>query len=164
MAPRFRRRKGGDDGDDPEDTVRLDEEHAWWAQRPVEEVWRPREDEPAAEAPERDILAEHFGTDWRTSFGFDAPPGAAAGPDVAEPLATEELPAEEPFDPADPYSVLGIDADASWEDIVDAHRRMARRHHPDRLVGRPPAEVAAGEDRIRGINAAYAELKIRRGR
>jgi DnaJ-domain-containing protein 1 len=162
MAPRFsRRREPADEpsGDDPE-TVDLDDaDHAWWAQRPVEEVWRPRErPSPEESTAPRDVLAEHFGADWRTSFGFDPPaptvPEEDPGPTEAEP----------PVDTSDAYAVLGVDAVATWEEIVDAHRRMARRHHPDRLVGRPEHEVAAGEDRIRAVNAAYAELKVRRGR
>jgi DnaJ like chaperone protein len=70
----------------------------------------------------------------------------------------------EPVDPSDPYAVLEIEATATWAEIVEAHRRMARRHHPDRLVGRSAVEIAAGEDRIRVINAAYADLRVRRGR
>ncbi|HEX4866684.1 MAG TPA: J domain-containing protein [Acidimicrobiales bacterium] len=163
MAPRFPRRRGsaddpaGDDGD----TVDLDDaDHAWWAQRRVEEVWRPRPGPPARDADRpRDVLAEHFGADWRTSFGFDPPPTTAASDGEPGPVEVEP-----PLDPSDAYAVLGVDAVATWEEIVEAHRRMARRHHPDRLVGRPAAEVAAGEDRIRAINAAYAELKVRRGR
>lgn len=163
MAPRFPRRRGhADDAADEEvETVDLDDaEHAWWAQRPVEEVWRPRgRPEPEDGPAPRDVLAEHFGPDWRTSFGFDPPP--ATGPPEDEPETVE---VEPPLDTSDAYAVLGVDAAASWDEIVDAHRRLARRHHPDRLVGRPDTEVAAGEDRIRAINAAYAELKVRRGR
>lgn len=159
MAPRFSRRRRDKDavGDGPasdEEPARLDDdEHAWWAQRDIDAVWTPREaptlDDPP---PERDVLADHFGEDWRTSFGFDEPAGP---PGPGEPS---------PPEPTDPYEVLGIDASATWEEIVEAHRRLARHHHPDRLVGRTDAEVAAGEDRIRAINAAYAELKVRRGK
>ena len=76
MAPRIprRRRDEPQEGDasraDVDDARLDDDEHAWWAQREIDEVWTPRE-EPAPEAePERDVLAEHFGEDWRTSFGF----------------------------------------------------------------------------------------------
>jgi DnaJ-class molecular chaperone len=91
----------------------------------------------------------------------DAPEPAAPAPDPGEPGADAEA---EAVDPADPYAVLEVAATATWEEIVDAHRRQARRHHPDRLVGRPDHEIAAAEDRIRHINAAYRELKVRRGR
>lgn len=78
--------------------------------------------------------------------------------------AQRDIAALAPVEAEDPYEVLEIDPSATWEEIVEAHRRMARHHHPDRLVGRAAAEIVAGEDRIRAINAAYAELKVRRGR
>ena len=144
-------RKGADGadghaGDGEDENVDLaDEAHAWWAQRDIEEPWTPSApDQRAQEAEVRDVLAEHFGADWRSSFGFDPP---------TDPPAQEEPP---PAPPSSPYEVLEIDDSATWEEIVDAHRRLARRHHPDRLVGSGAAEIAAGEDRIRSINAAYA--------
>jgi DnaJ-domain-containing protein 1 len=161
MAPRFpRRHRDDDDAEDPDDTVALDDDaHAWWAQRPVEDLWRPRADRAPVEEPERDVLAEHFGADWRTSFGFDPPP---VMPDAADPegaQADEELP-----DEGDAYAVLGVEATATWEEIVAAHRALARRHHPDRVASLGPEAVTAAEERIVRINAAYAELRIRRGR
>ena len=175
-------RKGRDDGADgraaasggDDEHVALDsEEHAWWAQRDVSEVWVPR-GEPAAEPVDgrggaRDILADHLGEDWRTAFGFTTADGTpvteAPEPEpAAVPPGTEAQPGEEPVDTSDPYAVLDVASTATWEEIVDAHRRQARRHHPDRLVGRPDDEIAAAEDRIRQINAAYRELKVRRGR
>ena len=160
MAPRFSRRRR----DEPEDhdasgsdadNASLDsDEHAWWAQREIDAVWTPRDDptqEPLREAErERDVLAEHFGDDWRTSFGFDSP---------APPALEAEV---EPLDRNDPYAVLEIDPTAEWKDIVNARRRLARRHHPDRVSGKSDDEIRASEDRIRAINAAYAELKVRR--
>ncbi|MGH9085301.1 MAG: J domain-containing protein [Acidimicrobiales bacterium] len=175
-------RKGRDDGEDgraphsgrDDEHVDLDgEEHAWWAQRDVSEVWAPRGEPPRepddGRGGERDILADHLGEDWRTAFGFTTADGtpvteapepqpAAATPEAEAPLAPE------PVDASDPYAVLDVASTATWEEIVDAHRRQARRHHPDRLVGRPDDEVAAAEDRIRHINAAYRQLKVRRGR
>lgn len=159
MAPPFPRRSHGD-GDDPDERVRLDDEaHAWWAQRPLEELWRPRE-APSAEAePSRDVLAEHFGPDWSTSFGFDPPlPDPDGGAPGAEP-EEDALP-----DDGDAYALLGVEPSATWEEIVAAHRAMARRHHPDRVASQGPAAVAAAEERIVRVNAAYAELRIRRGR
>lgn len=100
--------------------------------------------------PKRDILAEHFGEDWRTSF--DPKPPAD---DIDPPT---------PVDPDDPYSVLGVEPDASWETIVEAHRRLARRNHPDQLFGRTEEEVAAAEQRMRDVNVAYSELRVRRGK
>lgn len=166
MAPRFPGRRRGraapapaDQAPEPEaddEPVHLDDdEHAWWAQRDVATAWAPPAPPPGGEdaEPERDVLAEHFGADWRTTFGYPS--------DTVPPPPAAEPPVE---DTADPYAVLEVDPSSTWEAIVDAHRSMARRHHPDRLVGRSEAEVAAGEASIRAINAAYAELKVRRGR
>ncbi|MGH9085304.1 MAG: J domain-containing protein [Acidimicrobiales bacterium] len=174
-------RKGRDDGADgrapdsgrDDEHVDLDsEEHAWWAQRDVSEVWAPR-GEPVAEpvegrGDERDILADHLGEDWRTAFGFTTADGTpvteAPEPRPAGPPEAEVPSASDPIEASDPYAVLDVASTATWEEIVDAHRRQARRHHPDRLVGRPDHEIEAAEDRIRHINAAYRELKVRRGR
>lgn len=165
MAPRFPRRRGNaDQPDDDEDTVDLDDaDHAWWAQRDVGDVWRPRpEGASPQEEPERDVLAEHFGADWRRTFEFDPPP--APGPSPADETEPEVEVEPVPVDDGDPYAVLAVEASATWEEIVGAHRQMARRHHPDRLAGASDAERTAAEDRIRAINRAYAELKVRRGR
>jgi hypothetical protein len=70
--------------------------------------------------------------------GADAPP-------LLAPDATSE----------DPYAVLGVARSAPWEQIVAAHKRLARSWHPD---------AGGDEDLIRRLNAAFAELRIRRGR
>ena len=59
--------------------------------------------------------------------------------------------------------MLEVSEDATWEEIVAAHRHQARVHHPDRLVGLSADEQDAGEERIRVINQAYQELRVRRG-
>jgi DnaJ-domain-containing protein 1 len=176
MAPRFSRRR--DPADEPADEEGADDgdadlgadEHAWWAQRDIEDAWTPHaRPDPEEEAPPRDVLADHFGADWRTSFGFDDPSGPVPSDPVPNPpepgLADPEAEAPVPvIDTSDPYAVLEVDPAASWEQIVTAHRNQARRHHPDGLFGRSEEEVAAAEDRIRSINVAYQELRIRRGR
>jgi hypothetical protein len=181
MAPRFHRRRDDADEDaDPDLTPASldDDEHAWWAQRDLADVWSPREPPPPPDRVERDVLAEHFGADWRTSFGFDdparpIPPGepgiltadgqpAERPSQASEPVTSEISPP--PADTSDPYVVLDIDPSATWEEIVAAHRAMARRHHPDRLFGQSSEQVEAAEEWIRAINAAFAELRVRRDR
>lgn len=130
------------------------DEHAWWSQSEVAEAWKPKTRRTHAEqeaADKRDILAEHFGADWRTSFGF-TPPDEASSDEASS------------IDASDPYEVLGLQSTASWADIVTAHRDLVRLHHPDRLVGQSEHEQAAGEERIRVINTAYQELQVRRGK
>lgn len=141
----------------PSEAAHLDDaDHAWWAQTDVERVWTPKVRRRAEEAKEQDILAEHFGADWRTSFGFTA-------------LTDEELSAEaaleqQALDDQDPYQVLQVEPTATWEEIVAAHRNQARVHHPDRLFGQSDHEKQVSEDRIRVVNAAYQELRVRRGK
>src|SRR5262245_59652480 len=116
MAPwsRKRRRAPEPASTPPAEAVRLDDEdHAWRAQEDVTQVWRPREP-PVAPEPERDILAEHFGADWRTSFGF-----TPADDDVED----------EPSEPG-PYEILAVAESATWEEIVAAHRHQVRVNHP----------------------------------
>jgi len=137
-----------------------DDEHAWWAQAEVDNAWKPRDrsrPEASSKGPseERDILAEHFGDDWRTSFLYTPP--------SEEELEEERRRAEQQIDDQDPYKVLQVSEGASWEEIVAAHRHQARVHHPDRLVGVSDEERERGEERIRVINQAYQELRVRRG-
>ena len=50
----------------------------------------------------------------------------------------------------DYYEVLGVNRDASAEDIKKAYRKLVFEHHPDRNP-----EKADAEERIREINVAY---------
>ncbi len=52
----------------------------------------------------------------------------------------------------DYYEVLGVSRDASAEDIQQAYRKLARRHHPD--VNKNPG----AEERFKEINEAYHVL------
>jgi len=56
---------------------------------------------------------------------------------------------------ANPFKDLGIDANASDDDIQKAYRKAARANHPD-LGGDP--------EQMKKINQAYEEIKRRRGR
>ena len=53
---------------------------------------------------------------------------------------------------SDPYTVLGVDRNADDKTIASAHRRLARRHHPD-LAGE-----SATRQMIR-INAAFEAIR-----
>lgn len=53
----------------------------------------------------------------------------------------------------DPYAVLGVPRDASALQVARAHRRLAKRHHPDLHEG-----AAEAADRMRRINEAWAVL------
>jgi curved DNA-binding protein len=53
----------------------------------------------------------------------------------------------------DYYQTLGVDRNASEDDIRKAYRRLARKHHPDVNPGDPTAE-----ERFKDINEAYQVL------
>ena len=53
----------------------------------------------------------------------------------------------------DPYAVLGVPRDASALQVARAHRRLAKRHHPDLHEG-----AAEAADRMRRINEAWYVL------
>ena len=51
----------------------------------------------------------------------------------------------------DPYKVLGVERDASEDEIKTAYRRLAMKHHPDRTDG--------DDVKFKEIQAAYDQLK-----
>ena len=54
----------------------------------------------------------------------------------------------------DPYAVLGVDRNASDEEIKQAYRRLAKKDHPDL---NPGDKVAA--EKMQEVNAAYEQIK-----
>jgi hypothetical protein len=61
----------------------------------------------------------------------------------------------------DPYRILGLEKDASFEVIRDAYHRLSKLYHPDRYAGvELPPEVGAYLDgKAKSINAAFRALK-----
>ena len=102
------------------------------------------------------------------------PAGALTAPPEREPATAPVEPLAPPGDPVeasppplpradvvDPYELLGVSRRAPWADITAAYRRRARAWHPD---GAPAEEQERRHELIRDLNAAYAELRVRRGR
>jgi curved DNA-binding protein CbpA len=54
----------------------------------------------------------------------------------------------------DYYNTLGINTDASAEEIKKAYRSLALKHHPDRN----PGDTGAAEAKFKEINEAYEVL------
>jgi hypothetical protein len=54
---------------------------------------------------------------------------------------------------------LGVSKGAGVEEISAAYRELARTHHPDKVANLEPEVREYSEQRMKEINAAYAELK-----
>ena len=57
----------------------------------------------------------------------------------------------------DYYETLGVDRNASDDDLKKAYRKLARQHHPDLHTGDQQKKTA--EDKFKEINEAYEVLK-----
>ena len=53
----------------------------------------------------------------------------------------------------DPYSVLGVNKNATEEEIKNAYRELARKYHPDNYVDNPLSDLAS--EKMKEINEAY---------
>jgi DnaJ like chaperone protein len=88
----------------------------------------------------------------RTAFRLDEA--------AAERASTGRARTAEPIG-VDPYSVLGVPAGASDEEVRLAWRQLMREHHPDSLAARGvPEELVRGATRkVAEINAAWDRIK-----
>lgn len=66
---------------------------------------------------------------------------------------------------SDPYKVLGCRETDSFDTIRMAYRRLVKKYHPDYLHGQgaDDATVQEATRKIQEINAAYEQIKARRG-
>lgn len=58
----------------------------------------------------------------------------------------------------DYYEVLGVDKNASEDDIKKAYRKLAIKYHPDRQAGKSDAEKKEAEDKFKEAAEAYEVL------
>ena len=63
---------------------------------------------------------------------------------------------------SDPYSILGVDRNASDEEIKKAYRRLSRKYHPDANINNPHKEEA--EAKFKEVQQAYQQIMDERER
>lgn len=63
------------------------------------------------------------------------------------------------------YATLGLNTDASAQEVKRAYRKLVSQYHPDKLVsqGLPDEMMEVSKKRVREINAAYDAIKASRG-
>ncbi len=57
----------------------------------------------------------------------------------------------------DPYKVLGINENATDEEVKKAYRNLAKKYHPDNYANSPLADVA--QEKMKEINEAYDKIQ-----
>lgn len=63
----------------------------------------------------------------------------------------------------DPYKVLGVDQNATDEQIKNAYRELVKKYHPDRYLNNPLADLA--NEKMQEVNKAYETINnIRSGK
>lgn len=56
----------------------------------------------------------------------------------------------------DPYKVLGVNQNASDDEIKKAYRELAKKYHPDNYVNNPLKDLA--DEKMKEINEAYDKI------
>lgn len=68
-------------------------------------------------------------------------------------------------DQSDPYTILGVEHDATDKQIKSAYRKLIKEHHPDLLMaqGVPEELIDVANDKLAAINTAYDTIAKVRG-
>ena len=63
----------------------------------------------------------------------------------------------------DPYRVLGVSPSATDDEVKSAYRKMALKHHPDRVATLGEDVRKAAEEKFQKINSAKEKIFSARG-
>ncbi len=61
------------------------------------------------------------------------------------------------------YEVLGVNKNASDEEVKNAYRKLARKYHPDKVSHLGKEFTSLAEEKFKAINDAYQHVKKARG-
>lgn len=61
------------------------------------------------------------------------------------------------------YKILGIDANATDEEVKKAYREMAKKYHPDKVAYLGEDVRKSAEQKLQEVNEAYDKIKKQRG-
>ncbi len=61
------------------------------------------------------------------------------------------------------YKILEIDKSVSDAEVKKAYRRMAKKHHPDKLQGLGEEHLKGAQEKFQNIQTAYETIKSERG-
>lgn len=64
-----------------------------------------------------------------------------------------------PMNDQSAYKILELHSNASKEEITSAYRKLVKQYHPDKVATLAPEFREVAEQRMKEINAAYAQLK-----
>jgi DnaJ-class molecular chaperone len=81
--------------------------------------------------------------------------------DTPPPKAEPDEPQPVDLGPTRAYQVLGVPLGATRQEVNQAYKKLAFMHHPDRVAGMGAEAREYSEERMKEINAAYAELRRR---
>lgn len=81
--------------------------------------------------------------------------------DAPPPKAEPEEPQPVDLGLTRSHQVLGVPLGASRQEVSQAYKKLAFMHHPDRVAGMGFEAREYSEERMKEINAAYAELRRR---
>lgn len=136
---------------------RLDEVTSNFAHPPTPEELRAafgRKPVGEAPAPRRDDFVSSYPAESLFAPTLDDPIDLSSAIDDRSQTRGDYY-----YDPDDAWAVLGVRPGATWPEITAAHRRLAKIHHPDRLLNASAQERDRSEDTMRDVNVAYSVLR-----